>query len=652
MIKNNIIKESFFLLLLFLVIFYIYLISLFPSYKNNDSPEISAAVYTLGICHPPGYPFFINTAKIFSLFPIGNIAFRINLFSSFMAILTLVVTYYLLINLSFYLFKKENKLYSIISVFLLSFSYIFWNQAIEAKGGIYQLNLLFMSIILFLYIKLLKQFNLKYFYLLIYIYSLSLTNHWQSMMVLLPVIIILFWKYKSLLKSNNLIYFLSFFILGLSIYVFLFIRGFSYTVINWGNTSDIIGFFEFISRRPYTGEIEKFTLEIIFQHIKVFTDLILHNYWFLWIFAIPGVYILFKKDKKIFFLFIYILFAFTVAVIFYNRTKIEVIWLIKIFLMPLQYIILILIATGIFYILNNYQSLFVIIFLFVIFFYIKNSFNINYRARDFLSYDMAFNLFNTIKKDAFYLGEHDMYLFPVLYEQVVNKKRLDIKIIQLPFLQFDWGKKQVQRKYNIFFKYYNLNTYYELISECLESSQIIYRDFSSELFDKILKLDYIVNLSGLLKTISKKGTFENYLIFKLYSLRGFYSNFAKTDENTELIERYMIFSAIMAEELMNKGKYNDAIELYKYALKIPVEKLDYKIYYNMAICYNKLNNFEKEFDYLNKCIVSKPDFVFAYERLAIYYYKKGLKNEAKIYLENAIKYGSTNKEIIDLYNEL
>ncbi|MCX8094387.1 MAG: DUF2723 domain-containing protein [Candidatus Goldbacteria bacterium] len=651
--KKIVIKEFIFLPIIFIIIFYIYLNCLFPAYKNNDSPEIAAATYTLGICHPPGYPFYIMFSKIFSLIPVGNISFRLNIFSSILAILILLFTYFILKNISIILFQTENKLYSIISIFILAFSYIFWNQAIETKGGIYHLNLLFLSIIIFLFIKILINFKMKYLYLLIYLYSLSLTNHWPSMIILFPVIFYIICLFKKDLKTKNLFYIFLFFITGLSVYSFLLIRDAILPIINFGDTVNIKDLFDFIARKPYAGEIIKFSVDILFKHFKVFIELFLQNYWFLWIFSIPGFYILFNKYKIIFFTFLYILFIVFLAVVVYNRTRLEIIWLIKIFLIPFQYIILIFISIGIFYILNKYKKFFFIILSLIILIHIKNNSILNNRAKDFLAYDLAFNIFNTLKENSYYFTEHDMYFFPILYEQTVNKKRNDIKLIPLTFLQFHWGREFIEKKYDYIISNLNFPNYYnEIIYQSLKKSDIIYRDFSSDLFDKILKINYITGYSGLLKTISNRKLSESSLIYKLYTYRGFYSKFAKTDENIELITRYMIFSALHAEKLLDNNRFEEAIQLYNFALLIPVEKLEYLIFYKLSICYNNLKNYDKELYYLNKCIQSKPDYLLAYERLGIYYYERGLKKEAKKHLENAIRYGSTNTRIIELYNNL
>src|SRR4029077_4966480 len=81
--------------LLFLGGFGIYLFSLsgtIPAYR--DSGDMINAVYTFGIAHPPGYPTYILTGKIFTtLVPWGNVAYRVNAFSAFCAAVSLVLVY-------------------------------------------------------------------------------------------------------------------------------------------------------------------------------------------------------------------------------------------------------------------------------------------------------------------------------------------------------------------------------------------------------------------------------------------------------------------------------------------------------------------------------------------------------------------------------
>ena len=55
----------------------------------GDSPESVAGVAALGVLHAPGYPTYVLAARLFSLLvPVGNLAFRVNLFSAVCATVT------------------------------------------------------------------------------------------------------------------------------------------------------------------------------------------------------------------------------------------------------------------------------------------------------------------------------------------------------------------------------------------------------------------------------------------------------------------------------------------------------------------------------------------------------------------------------------
>jgi hypothetical protein len=64
----------------------VYLVTLAPdlTWSNSamDGGELITASVTLGIPHPPGYPTYVLLGKLFSLLPLGTIAYRYNLFSA------------------------------------------------------------------------------------------------------------------------------------------------------------------------------------------------------------------------------------------------------------------------------------------------------------------------------------------------------------------------------------------------------------------------------------------------------------------------------------------------------------------------------------------------------------------------------------------
>src|SRR5262245_26109679 len=56
-----------------------------PFVLIGDSAEFQVLADQVGIAHTPGYPIYLLLAKLFTLLPIRDIAYRVNLFSGLMA---------------------------------------------------------------------------------------------------------------------------------------------------------------------------------------------------------------------------------------------------------------------------------------------------------------------------------------------------------------------------------------------------------------------------------------------------------------------------------------------------------------------------------------------------------------------------------------
>jgi hypothetical protein len=154
---------------LILVTGLIYLNTLAPGVFGFDSAELATGVFTLGIVHPPGYPLYLLLGKIFSLIPIGNLAYRLNLMSCFWGCVTIWLVYKIIDM--FY----GNKLIGWAAAFVLSISNYFWQMSIVAE--VYTLHTAFLVLNLFFLIKWRKRFGNKWLYLFAICYGLSLGNH-------------------------------------------------------------------------------------------------------------------------------------------------------------------------------------------------------------------------------------------------------------------------------------------------------------------------------------------------------------------------------------------------------------------------------------------------------------------------------------------
>lgn len=151
-----------------------------------DTFEFQVVAPALGVAHPTGYPLLILLGKLFSLIPLGQVAWRVNLVSVTFATLATVLLYVSLVRLT------GQRAIPALAAACLAFSRPFWSQAVQVE--VYALNAAFVTAILWLLISRLApddtpaQDNSKrWLYALAAIYGLSLTNH-LTMAILFPAI--------------------------------------------------------------------------------------------------------------------------------------------------------------------------------------------------------------------------------------------------------------------------------------------------------------------------------------------------------------------------------------------------------------------------------------------------------------------------------
>src|SRR4030065_1289497 len=110
-----------------LVAFSVYLRTLAPTVMWYDMGEFATASHVLGIAHTPGYPLYILLGKLFTLIPIGDVAYRVNLMSAVSAALTVVVVYLIIHRLT------GSWLASALGSLTVAFSSPPWGRA--TRGG-------------------------------------------------------------------------------------------------------------------------------------------------------------------------------------------------------------------------------------------------------------------------------------------------------------------------------------------------------------------------------------------------------------------------------------------------------------------------------------------------------------------------------------
>lgn len=136
-----------------LVAFSLYAWTCAPNVTLLDSGEFTVAAQHFGVPHPTGYPLWTLLAWLFHLLPIGNAAWKVNLFSSVCGGLVVGLATALIRSSLRWMLAEAAKAYpallSIVSVtcgLLFAFSFSMWSQATIAE--VYTLHALMIGLFL------------------------------------------------------------------------------------------------------------------------------------------------------------------------------------------------------------------------------------------------------------------------------------------------------------------------------------------------------------------------------------------------------------------------------------------------------------------------------------------------------------------------
>ncbi len=164
----------------------LYVKTLAPTVYIFDSAELAAGAYTLGIVHATGYPLYLLLAKLFTLLvPLGDVAWRVNLFSALCASLTLVLLRRVMFLLS------ASPASALAAAAMLGVSYPFWSEATAAE--VYTLHGVFLTALLWLALRWRETGRSRHILLLALMLGLSFGNH-MSTSLLLPALAFFVWR--------------------------------------------------------------------------------------------------------------------------------------------------------------------------------------------------------------------------------------------------------------------------------------------------------------------------------------------------------------------------------------------------------------------------------------------------------------------------
>lgn len=264
----------------FLACLALYLPTLNPAFRADDSPETITAAVSLGIQHPPAYPLQTLLGRVASLLPVGAPAWRINCLAALCGALACALVACLTQLLARECLETRGEqacewmaaLAAAVAGISLGASSTFWSQSLAAKGGIYTLHMVLVSGALLALLAWLRQARarpslsppallaLPPARLAAFLLVLGLSNHWETQALLMPavaaLVVMTLWPRRAIPGSpsqwrDGLAYTALLAALGISPFLYLPLRARLEPALNWGNPSSWDQFWWVLQRQEY-----------------------------------------------------------------------------------------------------------------------------------------------------------------------------------------------------------------------------------------------------------------------------------------------------------------------------------------------------------------------------------------------------------------
>lgn len=220
----------------------LYVATLAPSVATvfDDSLEFQVVLPSLGIAHPTGYPLYTLAGWLFSRLPIGDWAFRVNLFSAICGAATVGVLFLVARQLG------SSRLAAATMSAIFAVSATWWSQATIAE--VYTLHGLFVALILYLTL----SGNGTRQPWLAFVFGLSLAHHRMTLLLAPAVLVYLLWTDPGILRRpRQILVLVGAFLLPLLLYAYLPLRGMAMTSLDGTYTNTWQGFWRHVLASDY-----------------------------------------------------------------------------------------------------------------------------------------------------------------------------------------------------------------------------------------------------------------------------------------------------------------------------------------------------------------------------------------------------------------
>ena len=195
--------------LAFAIAAFVYCSTVEPTASFWDCPEFISTGYKLEIGHPPGAPFFMLTANLFSQFASdpSQVALMVNMMSALLSAATILFLYWTISHLVRRLLVKDwseltaSRLIAIeasamVGALIYTFSDTFWFSAVE--GEVYAYSSAFTAVVFWLILKWEDQADQphadRWLVLIMYMTGLSIGVHLLNLLCLPAIVLVYYYR--------------------------------------------------------------------------------------------------------------------------------------------------------------------------------------------------------------------------------------------------------------------------------------------------------------------------------------------------------------------------------------------------------------------------------------------------------------------------
>lgn len=213
----------------FAIAAFVYCSTIEPSASFWDCPEFITTAYKLEVGHPPGAPFFMLTANLFTQFvnDPSKVAMMVNTMSALFSAACIMFLFWSISHLMRRLIGENNQVQTLsqlvtveasalVGALIYTFSDTFWYSAVE--GEVYAYSSLFTAIVFWLMLKWEdhadEPHSDRWLILIAYLTGLSIGVHLLNLLCLPALVLIYYYrKYPNANVKGSLIALLGSFVL-------------------------------------------------------------------------------------------------------------------------------------------------------------------------------------------------------------------------------------------------------------------------------------------------------------------------------------------------------------------------------------------------------------------------------------------------------